>query len=227
MAERIIKPDAGSGNKLTLQDEGGTQTLTVADGAKVGVGTDAPAIKFHIADNYPDWSSKLVNTHSGGYGYVSSAGGASTYAMLLLDYSEANTLFAVKGSGDVFSTDWTSFTPTLTGVTSLLVVQGARYLRIGSLMFCNIYITGTRDGTVSTCTITGLPFLSADIAGYTTGVSIGYAVLGGVQVDHLVSGRFFRNTTTISLSYNGSDSGWGVSGSQQISLSLFYQAKSW
>ena len=71
-------------------------------GAKFGVGTDAPAIKFHIADNYPDWSSKLVNTHSGGYGFVMSAGGASSTSMLIMDYNEANTLFEMKGNGTTY-----------------------------------------------------------------------------------------------------------------------------
>ena len=79
----------------------GAGDISVLD-AKFGIGTNAPATKFHIADNYPDWSSKLVNTHSGGYGFVVSAGGASTTSMLVVDYNEANTLFELKGNGTTY-----------------------------------------------------------------------------------------------------------------------------
>ena len=79
----------------------GAGDISVLD-AKFGIGTNAPATKFHIADNYPDWSSKLVNTHSGGYGFVVSAGGASTTSMLAVDYNEANTLFELKGNGTTY-----------------------------------------------------------------------------------------------------------------------------
>jgi hypothetical protein len=80
-----------------------SNTLSIdATNNRIGLGTAAPATKFHIVDNHPDWSSKLVNTHSGGYGLVVSAGGASTTSILVLDYNEANTLFELKGTGKTY-----------------------------------------------------------------------------------------------------------------------------
>ena len=79
----------------------GAGDISVLD-AKFGIGTNAPATKFHVVDNHPDWSLKHVNTHSGGYGLVMSAGGASSTSMLIMDYNEANTLFELKGNGTTY-----------------------------------------------------------------------------------------------------------------------------
>ena len=79
----------------------GAGDISVLD-AKFGIGTNAPATKFHVVDNHPDWSLKHVNTHSGGYGFVMSAGGASTTSMLVMDYNETNTLFELKGNGTTY-----------------------------------------------------------------------------------------------------------------------------
>ena len=135
---------------------------------------------------------------------------------------------AINSTGDIYSTGWTSFSPNLTGITDTLVV-GAFYMRMGSMIHVNMYITGNRHASSpsTACTITGLPFTASDSTRSHYAINIGYAVLGGVQVEDHVAGRLNADTTTVTLSYNGADNTWGVSGAQQLLASMWYAAKSW
>ena len=79
MAERIIKPDAGAGNKLTLQDEGGTDSLTVDDGAQVGIKTDSPSSLHSNANQL------VVGSGSGHQGVTIYAGTGSSSIIYFAD----------------------------------------------------------------------------------------------------------------------------------------------
>ena len=136
------------------------------------------------------------------------------------------TGMTINNDGDIYSTGWTSFSANLTGVTSALDVKIARYMRIGNLVWWHVYITGTRGGGTTTCTITGLPITASDTTSGYYPVVIGYAIRDADEVTPYVTGVINNDTTTVRLWYNSDESGW-VDGNQQLIASGWYPAKSW
>ena len=128
----------------------------------------------------------------------------------------------VDSTGDIYSTAWTAWTPTVVGCSSTSVTVG-EYHRLGKM----IYVAGAVFGTsnAATFSITNLPYTVANNTNIYQSASIAYSTDNGNYVGELFA-ELVLNSTILRFLLNGNTSGWTSSGAKAVRFSGWYRAES-
>ena len=131
---------------------------------------------------------------------------------------------AINSTGDVYSKNWTSITTSQTGMSSASQYF-ASYMRLGSLIYVQVWIYGTGNATTWTATLNN-GYDNDSTSAADAPISVGYAVNDGNNVSHLANGWITPGGQVVTFQLNGASGGWTASGSRHMQFSAIYRANS-
>jgi len=178
--------------------------------------SDATAITIDSSENVTVNTGNLVIGTSGkGIDFSSTGDGSGTMSSEVLDDYEEG-----------------SWTPTAPQTTTLAILYGAKYIKIGRMVHAKCYIGFTPANNTTTFTIDGLPYTADNVTDYGQG-SVGY--VNQSNINKLCDPIVNPNTKTIIFYYNDGTNGgssvknnfWHTAtsgGNQLIIVSVLYQA---
>ncbi len=235
MATDTLK--SGSGNNLLLSNDDASAKIEVKEDGKneitgnTGIGTtpsfavlNSGALELEATgDQFPG----LRIERSSGSSYTNKAFElliTNEGALNFYDASSTSARLLIESTGAIYSTDWTDFTPSQSGMSSASLYF-ASYMRLGNLIFVQVYIYGTGNATTWTATLNN-GYDNDSTANAYAPITIAYAVNDGSNVSHLVNGWISPGSQTVTFQLNGASGGWTASGSRHMNFSAVYRANS-
>lgn len=130
------------------------------------------------------------------------------------------TAMTINNDGDIYSTGWTSWTPTVAGFSGTPTVLG-KYKRIGKLVYVMFSVEGTSDS--GTLYVTNMPVAPYATGDYHQALAVGFcqdnSANTGLGTANILAGNGYCYCRK-----GGAYDGWTASGTKNILVSGVYEA---